>query len=107
MLYGDVCIRILGIQDICHFILLPGIWDTVFNIFVTYKHIRYLEKNNLGNICQFIRDTCLFTSRDMGYCTIASNIIEIILLALYLLINPIIQNHVCMILPLYKHCVWS
>ena len=22
---------------------------------------------NYGDICQFIRDTCLFTSRDMGY----------------------------------------
>ena len=26
-----------------------------------------IEEINYGDICQFIRDTCLFTSRDMGY----------------------------------------
>ena len=44
------------------FILLPAIWDTVFNIFITFRDIEYY-----GDICQFIRDTCLFTSRYMGY----------------------------------------
>ena len=47
-------------------ILLPGIWDTVFNISVTFRDIEYLGKL-FGDICQLIRDTCLFTSRDMGY----------------------------------------
>ena len=45
-------------------ILLPGIWDTLFNIFVTFRIFR---KFNYGVICQFIRDTRLFTSRHMGY----------------------------------------
>ena len=48
-------------------ILLQGIWDTWFNIFVTSRDIENLEKNNYGDICQFIRDIGLFTSRDMGY----------------------------------------
>ena len=48
-------------------ILLPGIWDTVFNISVTFWDISWFGKNNYRDICQFIRDTCLFTSRDMGY----------------------------------------
>ena len=39
----------------------------MFNILVTFRDIESLEKNNYGDICQFIRDTCLFTSRDMGY----------------------------------------
>ena len=33
-------------------VLLPGIWDTMFN--------------NYGDMCHFIRDTYLFTSMDMG-----------------------------------------
>ena len=37
---------------------------TVFNIFVTVRDIGYLEKK-YGDICQFIRDTYLFTSRDI------------------------------------------
>ena len=48
-------------------ILLPGIWDTWFNIFVTSRDIENLGKLIMGDICQFIRDICLFTSRDMGY----------------------------------------
>ena len=43
--------------------LLPGIWDTVFNILVTSRDIEYLRKLTIGNICQFTRATCLFTSR--------------------------------------------
>ena len=48
-------------------ILPPGIWNTVFNILVTFRDIEYLGKLIMGVTCQFIRDTCLFTSRDMGY----------------------------------------
>ena len=48
-------------------ILLPVIWDTVFNILVIFRDIEYLEKNNYGDICQFIRDTSRFFYRDMGY----------------------------------------
>ena len=44
-------------------ILLPGIWDIVFNILVTFRDIENLGKLIMGIICQFIRDTC----RDMGY----------------------------------------
>ena len=29
-----------------------------------FRDIDYLEKSNFTDICQFIRDTCLFTSRD-------------------------------------------
>ena len=43
-------------------ILLPGIWDTECNILVIFRDI-----DCLGKFCQFIRDNCLFTSRDMGY----------------------------------------
>ena len=48
---NEACIGVLGIQDICHFtsrdigyypFLLPGIWDTGFNIFVTSKDIENL-----------------------------------------------------------------
>ena len=58
---------VLGIQNICHFtsrdigyypfyfqgyrilsILLPGIWDTVFNNLVTFTDIEYLEKIIMG-----------------------------------------------------------
>ena len=44
-------------QDICHLtsrdiwiltILLPGIWDTVFNISVTFRDIEYLGKLIMG-----------------------------------------------------------
>ena len=53
----EACIWVLGIQDICHFttrdigyypFLLPGIWDTVFNIFVTFRHTEYLGKVIMG-----------------------------------------------------------
>ena len=48
----EACIGVLGIQDVCHFtsrsILLPGIWDTVFNIFVTFRDIEYLGKLTMG-----------------------------------------------------------
>ena len=37
------------------------------NILVTFRDIEYLGKISYGDICEFIRDTCLFTSRDMGY----------------------------------------
>ena len=45
------------------FILLPGIWDTVFTLF-TFRVIGYLAKLRFFLI---IMDTCLFTSMDMGY----------------------------------------
>ena len=54
------------------FILLPVIWNTWFNIFVTSRDIENLGKNNYADICRFIRDICLFTSRDMGYLVQAS-----------------------------------
>ena len=69
---------VLGIHDIT----LPGIWDTIhftsrdmgyypfyfqgFNILFTFRDIGFM-KTNYGYICQFLRDTCLFTSRVMGY----------------------------------------
>ena len=49
-------------------ILLPGIWNTVFNIFLYFQGYQIFRKTNYGDICQYIRDTWLFTSRDMGYC---------------------------------------
>ena len=39
----------------------------MFNIFVTFRDIEYLGKINYGDICQFIRDTGMLTSMDMGY----------------------------------------
>ena len=48
-------------------ILLPGIWDTVFNILVTFRDIDYLGKLIMGIFANIIRDTCMFTSRDIGY----------------------------------------
>ena len=48
-------------------ILLPGIWDTVLNIFVYFQRCKIFWKLDYGDIYHFIRDTCLFTSRDMGY----------------------------------------
>ena len=37
-------------------------------IFAIHSEILNIyKKNNYGDICQFIRDTCLFTLRDMGY----------------------------------------
>ena len=47
-------------------ILLPGIWDIVSNILVTFRDSGF-RKINYGDIRKFIKDTCLFTSRDMGY----------------------------------------
>ena len=50
----EACIGVLGIQDICHFtfrdksILLTGIWDTWFNIFVTSRDIENLRKLIIG-----------------------------------------------------------
>ena len=54
---NEACIGVLGIQDMCHFtssdigyvlsILLPVIWDTVFNIFYTFRNIEYLGKLNM------------------------------------------------------------
>ena len=40
-------------------ILLPGIWDTVFNVFVSFRDNEYLGNitMGIGDICQFIRDT--------------------------------------------------
>ena len=48
-------------------ILLLGIWDTMFNIFGYFQGYWLFKKINYWDICQFIRDTCLFTSRVMGY----------------------------------------
>ena len=48
-------------------IVLSGILDTVFNILVTFRDIEYFRKINYEDSCQFIRDTCLLISRDMGY----------------------------------------
>ena len=69
---SEACIiGVLGIQDICHFsfqgykilsILLPGIWDTVSNILITFRDIEHL-----GKLIMEIIATCLFTSRDVGY----------------------------------------
>ena len=39
----------------------------MFNILITFRDIEYLGKINYGDICQFIRDTSMFTYRDMGY----------------------------------------
>ena len=53
----EACIGVLGIPDICHFtsrdigyypFLLPGIWDTVFNILVTFRDIEYFGKLIIG-----------------------------------------------------------
>ena len=33
---------------------------------VTFRDNGYLEKNNYGDVCQFIRDTCQFNPRDIG-----------------------------------------
>ena len=47
------CIGVLGIQDICHStsrdvgyysFYFQDIWDTVFNIFITFRDIEYLGK---------------------------------------------------------------
>ena len=48
-------------------ILLPGIWDTVFNILVTFRDIENLGKLITGIFAKLKRDTCLFTSRHRGY----------------------------------------
>ena len=58
-------------------ISLPGLWDTInftsrdmgycVQYFVYFHGHLVLRKNNNGNICQFIRNTCQFTLRDMGY----------------------------------------
>ena len=54
---SEACIGVLGIQDICHFtsrdigyypFVLPGIWDTWFNIFVTSWDIEILGKLIMG-----------------------------------------------------------
>ena len=54
---NEVCIGVLGIQGICHFTsrdigyypnLLPGIWDTASNIFITFRDIEYLGKLIIG-----------------------------------------------------------
>ena len=82
---NEALIGVLGIQDICHFtfrdmgyfsfyfqvygvlvILLQGIWDTVFIIFIYFQGYRIFWKIDYGDICQFIRDTGLFTSRDIN-----------------------------------------
>ena len=52
----EACIGVLRIQDFAILlsgyrilsILLPGIWDTWFNIFVTSRDIENLEKNIMG-----------------------------------------------------------
>ena len=39
----------------------------MLDIFITSKDIEYFYiQEKYGDIWQFIRDTCLFTSRDMG-----------------------------------------
>ena len=50
-----------GIFDTIH--LLPAIKDTVFNFFGLLSGYGYwiFRKINYGVICQFIRDTCLYT----------------------------------------------
>ena len=49
---------------ICHNGIGP---TTVSNNFVTVRDIGYSEKK-YGDICQFMRDTCLFTSRNIVSC---------------------------------------
>ena len=72
----ETCIGVLGIHNICHFTSR----DIVYTIHFTSRDMEYcvqyfgyfqeywvFRKIKYGPICQFIRDTCLFTSRDMGY----------------------------------------
>ena len=44
--------RVLGIQGICHFTSMDigyyPIWETVFNILVTFRDIEYFGKSILG-----------------------------------------------------------
>ena len=42
----EACLGVFGIKDICHFTL--GIWDTVFNILVTFRDIVNLVKLIMG-----------------------------------------------------------
>ena len=46
-------------------ILLPGIWDTVFIIFITFRDIEYLGKLIIG-IFASLQGTLAYL-RDMGY----------------------------------------
>ena len=46
---------------------LTGIWDAVFNSLATFRDIENLGKFMMRDIFWFIRDICLFTSRDIGY----------------------------------------
>ena len=66
---------VLGIQDICHFtssdiryypFYFQG-YGILSSIFWLLSGISIFKKINYGDICHFIRDTCLFASRDMGY----------------------------------------
>ena len=57
-------------------ILLTGIWGTIHFTFrdmgYCVQYVCYFQKywifkkNDYGDICQFIRDTCLFTPMDIG-----------------------------------------
>ena len=59
----EACLRVLGIQDICHFtsrdmgyysFYFQWIWDTVYNTFVNFGDIRYLEKKIMGIFARFM-----------------------------------------------------
>ena len=39
----------------------------MFNILVTFRDIDYLGKLIMGIFADCLRDTCLFTSKDIGY----------------------------------------
>ena len=72
---SEACIGVLGIQDICHFTSRDiGYYSFYFqgygilcSIFCYFQGYWIFRKINYGDISQFIMDTCLFISRDMGY----------------------------------------
>ena len=69
------CIWVLGIQDICHFTSRDiGYYPFYFqgyrilcSMFLLLSGIFNIQEVNYGDIWRFIRDTCLFTSTNMGY----------------------------------------
>ena len=68
-------IGVLGIQDICHFTSRDIGYYPFTSRYMGYcvQYFRYFQgywifrKIDYRDICQFIRDHSLFTSRDMGY----------------------------------------
>ena len=99
----EACIGVLGIQDTIHFtsrdmayypfyfqgygklsILLSEILNTIHFTsrdmgycvqYCVYFKIYWIFKNiNYGDVCQFVRDACLFTSIDIVLVTIYTNL---------------------------------